>query len=274
MTTVRRIGVIAYPNVQALDIVGPADAFHSARSAEDGETAALYDVVLIGLSSKPVISGSGVVFQPRYSIHNSPRLDTLIVPGGRGLRTQPRVQAGVATWVQSQAKQTRRIASVCTGVYGIAPTGLLDGRKVTTHWRFAQDFAARFPKLKVQANSLYVKDGVFYTSAGITAGIDLSLALIEEDFGPRVALEVARDLVVYLKRSGGQEQYSVPLQFQSLAEDRLADVAAWIANNLTTDLSVQRLAERANVCPRHFTRRFKESFRSSPAAFVERLRLG
>ena len=108
MTTVRRIGIIAYPNVQALDIVGPADAFDSARSAEDGETGALYDVVLIGLSSKPVISGSGVVFQPRYSIQNSPRLDTLIVPGGRGLRTQSRVQAGVARWVQSQAKQTDR----------------------------------------------------------------------------------------------------------------------------------------------------------------------
>src|SRR5215472_13901927 len=150
MTTVRRIGIIAYPNVQALDIVGPADAFDSARTAEDDETGALYDVVLIGLSSKPVISESGVVFQPRYSIHNSPRLDTLIVPGGRGLRTQPRVQAGVARWVQSQAKQTRRIAPVCTGVYGIAPTGLLDGRKVTTHWRFAHDFAARFPNTDAQ----------------------------------------------------------------------------------------------------------------------------
>ena len=274
MTTVRRIGIIAYPNVQALDIVGPADAFDSARLPEDGETGALYDVVLIGLSSEPVISGSGVVFQPRYSVHDSPRLDTLIVPGGRGLRTQPRVQAGVARWVQSQAKQTRRIASVCTGVYGIAPTGLLDGRKVTTHWRFAQDFAARFPKLKVQANSLYVKDGEFYTSAGITAGIDLSLALIEEDFGPRVALEVARELVVYLKRSGGQEQYSAPLQFQSQAEDRLADVAAWIANNLCENLGLEQLAERANVCPRHFTRLFRQSFGTSPADFIEKLRLG
>jgi transcriptional regulator GlxA family with amidase domain len=274
MTTLRRIGIIAFPNVQGLDIVGPADAFASAQLAEDGETRALYDVVLIGLSSKPVISESGVVFQPKYSIHNSPRLDTLIVPGGRGLRTQPKVQAGVAGWVQSQAKQTRRIASVCTGAYGIAPTGLLDGRKVTTHWRFAQDFAARFPKLEVQANSLYVKDGVFYTSAGITAGIDLSLALIEEDFGPRVALEVARELVVYLKRSGGQEQYSAPLQFQSEAEDRLADVAAWIANNLSENLGVERLAERAKVCPRHFTRLFRQSFGTSPADFIEKLRLG
>lgn len=145
---------------------------------------------------------------------------------------------------------------------------------MTTHWRFADDFAARFPKLKVQANSLYIKDGPFDSSAGITAGIDLSLALIEEDFGPHIALEVARELVVYLKRSGGQEQYSAPLQCQSRSEDRLAGVAAWMANNLTKDLSLERSADKANVCPRHFGRLFKQSFGSSPADFVERLRLG
>jgi transcriptional regulator GlxA family with amidase domain len=274
MTTTRRIGIIAYPDVQGLDIVGPADAFAAARLAEARETRPLYEVVLIGLSSKPVVSESGIVFQPKYSIHNSPQLDSLLIPGGRSLRTQPTIQARVAAWVQRQAKQTRRIAAVCTGAYAIAPTGLLDGRKVTTHWRFAEDLAARFPKLKVQANSLYVKDGAFYSSAGITAGIDLSLALIEEDFGPHVALGVARDLVVYLKRSGGQEQYSAPLQFQSQAQDRLADVAAWIANNLTEDLSVEHLAQKANVCPRHFTRLFRQSFGGSPADFVEKLRLG
>jgi transcriptional regulator GlxA family with amidase domain len=274
MTTTKRIGIIAYPHVQGLDIVGPADAFSGAQLPEAGKMIAPYEVALIGLSSKPVVAESGIVFQPGYSVKNSPKLDTLIVPGGRGLRTEAKIQAAVAEWVQSQAKQTRRIAAVCTGVYGIAPTGLLDGRKVTTHWRFAQDFAARFPKSKVQANFLYVKDGAFYSSAGITAGIDLSLALIEEDFGPQVALEVARDLVVYLKRSGGQEQYSTPLQFQLQARDRLADVAAWIANNLTKDLSLERLADKASVCPRHFNRLFRQSFGSSPADFVEKLRLG
>src|SRR5262249_9040195 len=196
-------------------------------------------------------------------IHNSPRLDTLIIPGGRGSRV-PRIQAGVAAWVLSQAKQTRRIAAVCTGCYAIAPTGLLDGRKVTTHWRFADDFAARFPKLKVQPNSLYVKDGPFYSSAGITAGIDLSLALIEEDFGPHVALEVARDLVVYLKRSGGQEQYSAPLQFQSQAEDRLADVAAWVANKPSEKLGLERVPETAKMWSRRFSTLFWEWFWGSP----------
>jgi AraC-like DNA-binding protein len=154
-----------------------------------------------------------------------------------------------------------------------APTGLLDGRTVTTHWRFADDLATRFPRLKVRANSLYLKDAPFYTSAGITAGIDLSLALIEEDFGSHIALDVARELVVYLKRSGGQEQYSAPLRFQSRAQDRLANVAAWIANNLDENLSLERLADKANVCPRHFARLFRQSFGRSPGDFVEKLRL-
>ena len=272
MNPPRRIGIVAFPNVQGLDVVGPADAFASARLLK--RETPLYEVLLIGLSSRPVTSESGVTFQPQCSTRNSLTLDTLIVPGGCGLRTQPKVQAQVACWVASQANRTRRIAAVCTGGYGIAPTGLLDGRKATTHWRFAQDFASRFPKVKVQANHLFVRDGAFYSSAGITAGIDLSLALIEEDFGPTVAMDVARELVVYLKRSGGQEQYSAPLQFQVQAQDRLADVAALIANNLSEDLSLERLAECANVCPRHFTRLFRQSFGTSPAAFVEKLRLG
>jgi transcriptional regulator GlxA family with amidase domain len=261
--------------VQALDIVGPADAFAAALVSEnDRKMVRGYEVTVIGLTSKQVTSESGVVFQPEFTIHNSGVLDTLIVPGGRGLRLHPPTRFRVAQWVRDQAKRTRRIASVCTGAYGIAPTGLLDGRRVATHWRFASDLSTQFPKLKVDANALYLKDGPFYSSAGITASIDLSLALIEEDYGPRVALNVARDLVVYLKRSGGQEQYSEPLQFQSQAQDRLADVAAWIVNHLDEDLNVQRLAEKANVCPRHFSRLFKDSFGGSPADFVERLRLG
>src|SRR5204862_3503529 len=131
----------------------------------------------------------------------------------------------------------RRIASVCTGIYGLAQTGLLDGRHVTTHWRFTQDVAHRFPKLKMDGNALFRKDGKFYTSAGVTAGIDLALALIEEDYGPRVALAAARELVVYLKRAGGQAQYSEPLQFQLESADSFSDLAAWILGHLDCDLS-------------------------------------
>jgi transcriptional regulator GlxA family with amidase domain len=159
-------------------------------------------------------------------------------------------------------------------VYGVARSGVLDGRRVTTHWRFATDLATHFPSLKINANALYLKDGSFYSSAGITAGIDLWLALIEEDYGSRIALDVAREMVVYLKRSGGQEQYSEPLRFQSRAQDRLANVAVWITNHLGEDLSLERLAEKVNVCARHFNRLFKDSFGTTPADLVEKLRLG
>jgi transcriptional regulator GlxA family with amidase domain len=175
--------------------------------------------------------------------------------------------------VKRHAHQIRRIASVCTGIYGLAPTGLLDGRRVTTHWRFADDVIARFPALKLDRNALFIRDGAFYTSAGITAGIDLAMALIEEDHGVQIALSVARELVVYLKRPGGQEQYSEPLQFQVQSSDRLADLIPWIRSHLRQDLSVEILAARANLCVRHFSRRFRKVFGLPPAEFVQNVRL-
>jgi transcriptional regulator GlxA family with amidase domain len=144
---------------------------------------------------------------------------------------------------------------------------------VTTHWKFAADLAERYPQLQVDANALYLRDGKFYTSAGITAGIDLALALIEEDFGAQVALGVARELVMYVKRPGGQEQYSEPLKFQVESTSRFADLATWIVGHLDKDLSVEAMAERIHLCPRQFNRRFKAEFNSTPAAFVQRLRL-
>jgi transcriptional regulator GlxA family with amidase domain len=179
----------------------------------------------------------------------------------------------VAGWMKQRAKTTRRIASVCTGIYGLAATGLLDGRRVTTHWRFAADVARRFPALRMNPNALFVKDAQFYTSAGVTAGIDLALAMIEEDFGSKVALAAAREMVVYLKRAGGQEQYSEPLQFQTKSSDRFAELVTWMTNNPTAAMSVEILARRASLSPRQFFRRFKEHFGSSPAMFVETLRL-
>jgi transcriptional regulator GlxA family with amidase domain len=218
------------------------------------------------------VAESGVVFLPQKTLFTAPALDTLIIPGGSGLR-KTQTNATVSAWLRSRAGRIRRVATVCTGIYGLAPTGLLDGRHVTTHWRFARDVEKHFPNLKVDPNALFLKDGCFYTSAGITAGIDLSLALIEEDYGPSVALTVARELVVYLKRSGGQEQYSEPLQFQVQSTDRFADLAAWMLGHLDQDLSVEALAERTRLCPRHFSRRFKDAFGSTPAAFIENLRL-
>ena len=268
-----RVGFLGFEGVMALDLVGPIDAFTNAVAEDSkGQTASCYEVVIIGLTNRPFTSESGVVFKPHKTITNAPALDTLIIPGGKGLRV-PDTQRKTAEWISSRAAKTRRIATVCTGTFGLAATGLLNGRRVTTHWRQAQELSKTFPQLKVDPNALYLRDGKFYTCAGITAGIDLSLALIEEDFGPRVALSVARELVVYLKRPGGQEQFSEPLKFQTQSQDRFADLAAWIQGHLRQDLSVESLAERACLSPRHFARRFKDVFDTTPATFVEDLRL-
>jgi transcriptional regulator GlxA family with amidase domain len=271
----KRIGFLGYEGVQGLDLVGPLEAFMSAV-LDDGDASrrhqSCYETLIIGLTAKPFTSETGIVFQPHTTLAKAPAIDTLVIPGGRSLRSGE-TSSEISTWVKRRAGRIRRVASVCTGVYALAPTGLLDGRRVTTHWRFARDLKERFPHLKVDPNALFLRDGKFYTSAGITAGIDLSLALIEEDYGPLVALAVARELVVYLKRPGGQEQYSEPLQFQVQSTDAFAELAAWVRSHLRQDLSVDTLARKARLSPRHFSRRFREIFGATPGSFVEALRL-
>ena len=267
----KRIGFIGFDGVVAIDLAGPMEAFNCAAIQGESGSEPCYEIVTIGLSNRPFTAASGLVFRPEKSLKNAPPLDTLVVPGGYGLR-EPQICRPIAAFVKARAKTTRRIVSICTGIYGLAATGLLSGRKVTTHWRFASDVARRFA-LQVDDNAIFIKDGSFYTSAGATAGIDLSLSLIEEDYGPRVAMTVARELVVYLKRAGGQEQYSEPLQFQTQSVSRLSELAAWIASHLSEDLSVEVLAAKACLCPRHFSRRFKIEFCHTPAELVEKLRL-
>jgi transcriptional regulator GlxA family with amidase domain len=179
----------------------------------------------------------------------------------------------VADFLRRRAEGTRRIASVCTGLYALAEAGLMAGRRATTHWQFAPLMAQRFPDLRLNADALYLRDGKFFTSAGVTAGIDLTLALIADDLGEAVAMAVARALVVYLKRPGNQAQFSEPLRFQSRANDGMSDLAAWMLRNLRQDLSVPLLAEQARLGVRHFSRRFHAEFGMAPAAYVERLRL-
>lgn len=273
--SVRRIGILGFDSIQALDLVGPADAFGSDALAApeyliDGSPP--YEVVIVGLAGKRFAASSGLEFHARHVVPTNLRLDTLIVPGGAGLRRSGLADRA-AQWIAARAPHIRRIATVCTGIYGLAPTGLLDGRAVATHWAFVGDVQKKFPKLRVDPDALFLKDGKFYSSAGISAGIDLALAMIEEDLGPNAALAVAREMVVYLKRSGGQQQYSEPLRFQVEATDRFADLAAWIPEHLRNDLSVEALAERACLSVRQFTRAFKERFDTTPAAFVEEARL-
>jgi len=269
----KRVAFLIYPAIQALDIAGPMDAFAAARVSASARAAVPgYDLITVGLSPRSVPTESGLLLTPRFTIRTAPSFDTLIIPGGRGMR-DPKVGGVVGRWLQGLPQLPRRIAAICTGVFGLASSGLLDGRRVTTHWRHARELAARFPSVQVHDDSLFLKDGPFYTSAGITAGIDLSLALIEEDFGPSVALSVARELVVYLKREVGQGQYSEPLRYQTRATDHFADLVSWISANLHRPLSVDTLATRMSMSPRHFARRFKSNFGQSPAAFVEIARL-
>lgn len=263
-----RIGLVGFDGVQTLDLTGPLDAFGAANQARPGA----YAVTILGVDGTPFTSEAGMQIMPAGALAAAGELDTLIIAGGEGLRRGDTADR-VASAVSACAPNVRRIVSVCTGIYGLAPTGLLDGRRVTTHWDHARAVAAKFPALRLEPDAIFIKDGRFYTSAGITAAIDLSLAMIEEDFGPGLAISVARDLVVYFKRAGGQRQYSEPLRLQSRAGDRFADLAGWMLANLHADLSVAALASRAALSPRQFSRAFQDSFAMTPAAYVEMLRL-
>jgi transcriptional regulator GlxA family with amidase domain len=268
---VKRIGFVGFKGALALDIVGPMEVFSLASATGPGR-APRYRCLLLGLNRRPFVTESGLIVRPDFALHDAPALDTLLIPGGAGLR-DPRINATLVDWLRASAGTIRRVASVCTGIYALAPTGLLDGRRATTHWRFAQDVARRFPKLTIDANAIFIRDGPFYTSAGVTAGVDLALALVEEDHGARLAIQVAREMVVHHKRAGGQQQYSEPLRFQAEHQDRLGEVASWLSSNLSVDLSVEALAQRACLSPRHFSRRFKRAFLTTPADFVEKARL-
>lgn len=270
---VRRIGFMLFDRITALDVVGPMEAFAMASAGHVHTTGhASYELVTIGVRRSDVTSESGLVLKPHATLANCPPLDTLMIPGGEGLRENG-TDTLVARWIERRATSTRRIATICTGIYGLAPTGLLDARRVTTHWRYAATVSHRFPSLHVDADAIYIKDGKFYTSAGITAGIDLSLALIEEDLGHAAALQVARELVVYMKRDGGQGQYSEPLQLQAATTDRIGELAAYIDAHLAGDLSVESLAARHHLSPRQFNRRFRDAFHVAPAAYVRAMRL-
>jgi transcriptional regulator GlxA family with amidase domain len=263
-----RVAILGYDGLQALDLVGPADAFTAANDAQPGA----YRVVTVSLDGLPFVTESGLKITPDSAIGEALPVDTLIIPGGAGLR-KPALSEQVAAAIAGIVPQCRRVVSICTGLFGLAPTRLLDGCEVTTHWRYANEAAARFPALRMNSDRIFIKQGMFYTAAGVTAAIDVSLALIEEDYGARLGLAVARDLVVYLKRSGGQRQYSVPLEFQARAGDRFAELMAWIVANLSADLSVEALAARVRLSPRQFARRFAQVFGATPAELVETLRL-
>ena len=271
--TPKRIGILGFDGVTASHVAASADAF-TAAALDNGYGGRIpcYEVYTVGLISAPFQTESGTIFKPQKTIRTAPAFDTILIPGGSGLRRSQTAEV-VSDWILRRSPETRRIAAICTGIYGLAPTGLLDGREVTTHWRFSSDVSQRFPRLKVNHKQQLLKDGPFYTSAGLNAGMDVSLLLIEEDYGPQVGSSLRRELVTYLARRTDGAASSESSHFNSQPMDRFAELVAWIVRNLNEDLSVEALARRACMCPRHFNRAFKSVFGTTPAVFVENLRL-
>jgi transcriptional regulator GlxA family with amidase domain len=269
----KSIGFIVFDEVAAAEMSAAVEAFTRAHAPTTyGCECSCYEIVTIGLTTEPCFSSSGLMVKPKADFETAPELDTLIICGGEAIRA-PTLCRKIAKWVNFRAPTTRRVATLGTGIYGLAATGLLDGREVATHWRFAKDVAARFPRLRVHSNRIFVNDGPFYTCAGGTSVVDFALALIEADFGRTLALKLARELIVHLKRPGNEEQFSEPLQFQLKSSDRFADLAGWILCNLREDLSVDTLAERACMSRRNFTRLFHKNFGKSPSEFVAGARM-
>jgi transcriptional regulator GlxA family with amidase domain len=251
-----RIELLAFPDVQILDIAGPAQVFTAANefAAERGD-AMPYEVQVVAPAGTLVKTTSGLSFATEGLTHEAMPPDTLIVAGGRGVLKAAQDDA-LRDWLRTRAAGARRVASVCTGAFLLAAAGLLDGRRAVTHWRHCDQLSREYPQVRVDPDPIFVRDGNVWTSAGVTAGIDLSLALVEADLGRAVGLDVARNLVVFLKRPGGQAQFSAALALQS-ADDRFAKFHEWLAEHLDDDLSLRRLAHEAGMSERTFLRHYR-----------------
>ena len=261
----RRIAMVIFPGFQILDAAGPIAAFEIAARYEPGA----YVLDVVAAQAGEVASSSGVRMGAQ-ALGSRP-YDTVMISGGDGTRALPELAAAIA-WLKAHAPAARRVASVCSGAYLLAEAGLLDGRRATTHWARSDDFARRYPKVRLEPDRIFVRDGNVWSSAGITAGIDLSLALIEEDLGAAVARRVAQQLVVHHRRPGGQSQFSDLLDMGG-AQGRFADLLDWARERLGERLSVERLADHAAMSPRHFARAFTAETGTTPAKAIERLRL-
>ncbi len=265
---VRRVVIAGYPDIQMLDAVGPAEAFATANRFVDER----YEIVLASLDRDPVRAQSGLRLAVDVDLRRvRGSIDTLVVPGGFGtlemLGNERYLDA-----VRRLATRSRRVTSVCSGAYLLAAAGLLDGRRATTHWSECDRLAESFPAVTVEPDAIFVRDDPVWTSAGVTAGIDLTLALIEADHGRDVALTVARWLVVFVRRPGGQSQFSAQLAAQFAERDALRDLQGFISEHPDADLSVAALARRANLSERHFARVFAHEVGTTPAVYVERAR--
>ncbi|MDF5752638.1 GlxA family transcriptional regulator [Spongiactinospora sp. TRM90649] len=262
--SVRRVVFVVFPGFQMLDLTGPHELFVQAGG---------YVIETVAAEPGPVPSSGGLAVGPVGAIGDClGPIDTLVVVGGTG-RQQARHDHKLVGWLRDAAGRSRRVASVCGGAFLLAEAGLLNGRRVVTHWEDCGTLASAYPLVAVDPDPIFIRDGHVWTSAGITAGMDLALAMVEDDLGPEVARKVARQLVMFVQRPGSQAQFSVQLAAQRPARQPLREVQAWIADNLAERLTVPRLAARAGMSERTFTRVFATEVGSTPAAYVEATRV-
>ncbi|MEX3101116.1 MULTISPECIES: GlxA family transcriptional regulator [unclassified Streptomyces] len=262
----RTVLVVLFDGVQSLDVSGPAEVFAGTHVFAPGS----YRIVTASLDGAPVRTTSGLTLVPDAALSGVPVPDTLLVPGGPGTRGEA---PELVAWLRDNGKRARRLVSVCTGAIRLAQAGFLDGRRATTHWAYCAKLAEDHPEVDVDPEPIYVRDGAVSTSAGVTAGIDLALALVEEDLGREIALSVARNLVVFLRRPGNQAQFSAQLTAQMARREPLREVQRWISEHPAANLDVDSLAARAALSPRHFARAFRAETGTTPGRYVDRVRL-
>jgi transcriptional regulator GlxA family with amidase domain len=268
----RTVEVLAYSSVQLLDVTGPLQVFATANDhITQAGGAAPYALRVIAKTGQAVTASAGLAIAAGPLPRASSAVDTLLVAGGPGVEAAA-ADPVLVDWVRQHAAKARRVASVCTGAYLLAASGVLDGRRVATHWSVCKELARRYPAVQVEPDPIFVRDGSVWTSAGVTAGIDLALALVEQDLGRTVALAVARYLVVFLKRPGGQAQFSAALSLQS-AEDQFGMLHDWINRHLADEISLPMLADQAGMSERSFSRHYAEATGLTPTRAVERLRV-
>ena len=273
----RTIVFLAAPNTQILDVAGPFQIFVRASELflhERPTQRAPYHVVLASTTRRrAVATNCGLVLSGAETFRalRGP-IDTLLVAGGSGLDEAARDEE-LLVWLRKAAPRVRRVGSICTGAFLLAAAGLLDGKRAATHWKWAAELAARFERTTVDPDPIYIRDGKTYTTAGVTAGMDLALALVEEDLGASMALQVARELVMCLRRAGGQSQFSAALALQASDRQQIAETRSWANDHLGQDLTVATLAAQASMSPRNFARAFVKDTGTTPARFVERLRV-
>ena len=271
LPTPRRVEILVFPRVQLLDVAGPLQVFATANElACEADEPRPYDPHVVAQQHSPIMASAGLplIAEPLSSVRRG--VDTMMIAGGAGAH-EVIADDALLRWIRQRSRRARRTASVCTGAFLLAAAGLLDGKRVTTHWQRCAELARRYPKLRVESDPIFVRDGDVWTSAGVTAGIDLALAFVEADLGRSAALSVARHLVVFAKRPGGQAQFSAGL---ALADEPGFDALhAWMAGNLHRDLSVSRLADHAGMSERSFARHYHAATGMTPSRAVERLRV-